>query len=409
MGRRQKVNRDFVARGAPIVQDVHPIRDHSGRVVALFSIETSLIQLERHRQRHVSFRRAVEWAKQMCMRGEMASTGVLTPFGEWDGVLFADTQRRVTYLSGIANNLYRRLGYMEDLRGRRLSLLNTSDDAMVAAALESRQPMEREVLEKHHLWIRKVVPVWPAPLELPLLSRTFARSSAGGVIILVHDATEERRKREELDVKTTMVQEVHHRVKNNLQNIAALLRMQARRSASAETSHELSEAVSRIMSVALIHEFLSLDESQTINVRDVCQRIVSQTRQVMLGARKIHFSIDGPVIHLPSQQATACALVINELVQNAMEHGFASDAEGRVAILLVDEGNAVELRVWDDGARLPEDFSLDRTTSLGLQIVRSLVQGDLHGQLTLENLDGGVAATVCFPKLVVSKTPTTTY
>ena len=77
----------------------------------------------------------------MCMRGELADTAGLSPFSEWDGVLLVDPQRRITYLSGIANNLYRRLGYLEDLRGKRLSFLNTTDDEMVVAALENRCPL----------------------------------------------------------------------------------------------------------------------------------------------------------------------------------------------------------------------------------------------------------------------------
>jgi two-component system, sensor histidine kinase PdtaS len=121
---------------------------------------------------------------------------------------------------------------------------------------------------------------------------------------MVHDATEERRKRLELEVKSTMIQEVHHRVKNNLQNIAALLRMQARRTEdrcgnASRPSKRLSRAS---LSVAVIHEFLSLDESQSINIRDVCQRIVAQTRQVVAPDQQIDMTIEGPVIYLPASR-----------------------------------------------------------------------------------------------------------
>jgi two-component sensor histidine kinase len=218
---------------------------------------------------------------------------------------------------------------------------------------------------------------------------------------MVHDATDERRKRQELEVKTTMIQEVHHRVKNNLQTIAAVLRMQARRAEDSGTQQALKEAINRILSVAVIHEFLSLDESQTINVRDVCQRIVAQTRQVLVPGQMIDLSVEGPAIYLPSQQATACALVINELIQNALEHGFASKKRGAIRVTLTDSGDAMKIVIWDDGDPLPADFSLDVPTSLGLQIVRTLVQGDLHGQVTLANDADGVTAIVSFPKAVL--------
>jgi two-component system, sensor histidine kinase PdtaS len=392
--------------GATVVHDVRPIFDKSARLIGLLSMETSLIQLERHRQRHKSFRQAIEWAKTMCARGELAGAEGLSTFAEMDGVMLVDVQGRITYLSGIANNLYRRLGFMEDLRGRGLSYLTTKDDEMFQAALESRQPLEREVIEAGHIWVRKVLPVWAPPSLRGRVTRAFSRqgpTDIDGAIITIHDATEEQRKREELQVKTTMIQEVHHRVKNNLQTIAAMLRMQVRRAQDGATQQALNEAISRILSVAVIHEFLSLDENQSINIRDVCQRIVSQTRQVMTPSAQIDFLIEGPNVYLPSQQATACALVLNELIQNALEHGFAVARHGQVQVILADGGDRVRLEVCDDGTPLPDNFDINSSTSLGLQIVRSLVQGDLHGQVGLENQERGVVATVAFPKAVLAK------
>lgn len=405
--RRKRVvaQRELPSR-APVMQDVRPVFDGEGQVIALLSIETSLIQLERHRQRHISFRRAVEWLKAMCANGELAQTDGLTPFREMDGVLLVDPQRRITYMSGIANNLYRRLGYMEDLRGKRLSFLNTADDELVAEAFASRAPLERRMKYGSRIWVHKVLPVWPTPPVWPWLAwfRT-GRSTArlGGALIMLHDATEEHRRQEELQVKTTMIQEVHHRVKNNLQTIAALLRMQARRARDESTQQALREAIARILSVAVIHEFLSLDEKQSINMREVCQRIVAQTRQVMVPGKQISFTVEGPAVYLPSQQATACALVVNELVQNALEHGYQDSKTGQIRISLADHGDKVQFEIWDDGSPLPPDFSLDSPPSLGLQIVRTLVEGDLHGQVKLENQANGVIASVIFPKTILER------
>ncbi len=389
---------------APVMQDVRPVFDSEGQVIALLSIETSLIQLERHRQRHVSFRRAVEWLKAMCANGELAQTDGLTPFREMDGVLLADPQRRITYLSGIANNLYRRLGYMEDLRGKRLSFLNTADDELAAQALATRAPVERRMTYGTRIWVHKVLPVWPSRPVRHWWDRFGAGRSAGrlgGVLIMLHDATEEHRRQEELQVKATMIQEVHHRVKNNLQTIAAVLRMQARRAKDEGIQHALREAIARILSVAVIHEFLSLDEKQSINMREVCQRIVAQTRQVMVPGKQISFTVEGPMVFLPSQQATACALVVNELIQNALEHGYQDSKTGQIRIGLTDYGDRVQIEIWDDGSPLPPDFSLDNPPSLGLQIVRTLVEGDLHGQVKLENQARGVTASVIFPKAIL--------
>jgi two-component system, sensor histidine kinase PdtaS len=414
--RRHRVQEQLnLPSGAPVMQDVRPVLDAEGTLAGLLSIETSLIQVERHRHRPRSFRRVVDWVKGMCARGEMADSAALSRFEEMDGILLVDSQLRITYLSGIANNLYRRLGFMHDLRGTKLSQLHTADAEMALTAMQTRQPMERETSEDGRVWIRKALPVWAPPNAVGWvqhrlvnggLQRTFidrvSAGEVGSVLLMVHDATEERRKRLELEVKSTMIQEVHHRVKNNLQNIAALLRMQARRTEDVGTQQAIKEAISRILSVAVIHEFLSLDESQSINIRDVCQRIVAQTRQVVAPDQQIDMTIEGPVIYLPSQQATACALVVNELVQNALEHGFETKQEGQIQVVLIDRGDAVQLEVHDDGDPLPDAFTLGASTSLGLQIVQSLVQSDLRGEVRLENREQSVVATVHFPKMVVS-------
>jgi two-component sensor histidine kinase len=395
-----------LSTGAPVTVDVRPVYGESGEIQGLLSIETGLIQLERHRHRHGSFRVAVEWLKAMAANGDLASTAGMSPFQENDGLLLANAELRITYLSGIASNLYRRLGYMEDLRGRRLNYLHTGDDVLAITAMQTRQAIEQEDRIGESEWVRKVLPLWaPQTLKgrLDRLRTIHTTGNVGMVLVMVHDATDERRKKAELEVKSTMIQEVHHRVKNNLQNVAAVLRMQQRRAHESETKQALSEAIARILSVAVIHEFLSLDESQSINIRDVCQRIVSQTRQVMAPGKQVEFTIEGPAIYLPSQQATATALVINELVQNALEHGYETRQQGQIKLVLTDGGDSVKLEVCDDGEPLQEGFDLGNTNSLGLQIVRSLVQADLRGEIRLENdAERGVVATVTYPKAVIS-------
>ena len=377
---------------AQVRQDVRPIQDETGQVIGLLSIETSLIQIERHRQRRPHSAGVIEWVKAMCMRGELSDTADLSPFYESDGILLADHQRRITYVSGIASNLYRRLGYREDLRGQRLTYLQSCDDEMAVIAAETRRAAERESETAGHIYIRKVLPVWPPAnrggrVEGWLHGRT-GRGDVGGVLIMVHDATEERRKRQELKVKTTMIQEVHHRVKNNLQTIAAVLRMQARRRRRMRSTQQaLKEAINRILSVAVIHEFLSLDESQTINVRDVCQRIVAQTRQVLVEpGQLIDLSVEGPAIYLPSQQATASALVINELIQNALEHGFENPEAGRRSrFTLTDSGEPCGSRFGTMAIRCPPTSTWTRRPALGCKSCGRWCRTTCTGTGELEN------------------------
>jgi two-component sensor histidine kinase len=220
-------------------------------------------------------------------------------------------------------------------------------------------------------------------------------------MLLVRDFTEERLREQELRVKTAMMQEVHHRVKNNLQTIAALLRMQVRRMSGEAARSAVEEAIGRILSVAVIHEFLSNQDSRVINIKEVSNRIVTQIRQEMLAPdRKIWFELEGPPIFLPARQATACALVINELLQNAVEHGFKEGSVGHVRLTLQDEGDTVVVRVRDDGSGLPEDFKIEQADSLGLQIVQTLVREDLKGNIELRNGEGA-EAIITFPKAIL--------
>jgi two-component sensor histidine kinase len=234
------------------------------------------------------------------------------------------------------------------------------------------------------------------------------------VFIMVHNATEAVQKQRELNVKSAIIQEVHHRVKNNLQNIAAILRMQARRSQNDSERQNLLDAVNRVLSMSVIHEFLSHDEHRPINLRDLCHRIATQVVQVSSSTDKeVRVQVHGPSIRLPASQATPAAMVVNELMLNAVEHGLAGRDHGVIDIHLGDLGDAVELVIADDGNGLPHEFSPARSASLGLHIVQTLVSDDLKGHLHFEenedktaNLQHGLhsatktgtRAVVTFPK-----------
>ena len=403
--------RDRLTDGAPVVQEVYPIRGPSGRVIACLSIETNLIERERHRRRSLAFQRAVRWLQGMALRGELEGAAALSPFGEWDGALFVDPQLRIRYVSGIGTNLYRRLGYMDDLRGLRLGQLRTGDDELVGEAMRAGRCLETESHPQDRVWIKKAIPLRQPPSSLLgrwlVLPTSWWRPWDGwrtqmgwaGAFLLVHDATDARRKEQELKVKSTLIKEVHHRVKNNLQMVAAMLRMQARRSDSPEVRAQLEQAVRRVMSVAVIHEFLSVEEGYLINLRDVCQRIIAQVRQLAVSPEKqIRLEVQGPTIYLPSQQATTCALVINECLQNSLEHGYEQRQAGTIGVYLREESDDVVIEIRDDGAGLPAGFDLSRTDSLGLQIVNTLVQDSLKGTFTMRNAHG-VTAIIRFRKL----------
>lgn len=399
--------RAAVANGAPIVQRVLPVRTRQGQVIAALCVETNLIEHERHRRRSKVFQWAVHRLQHMVAQGELGDASALTPFGEHDGILLVDRRYRIRYASGIATNLYRRLGLMEGLVGKKLHELGTCDAEIVAPVFDGSRCVQEETNEGNRTWIKRGVPIlaifegWKRWSVLEPFLAGYLEKRVVASLILIRDTTESRLKEQEIKVKTALIREVHHRVKNNLQTIAALLRMQARRSESEDVRQALSEGINRILSVAVVHEFLAHQGEQAISLREVANTIVRQIRQGMMDPEKrIHIELLGPDVLLPAQQATSCALVINELLVNSIEHGFAGRVAGTITVELGQSDSMITISVSDDGTGLPAGFDVEHPHSLGLQIVRTLVQDDLKGTFYLENTDQGVHATVSFRQSV---------
>jgi len=390
-------------RDAQIVREVLAVFGSRKRAIAALSIETNLLAYERHRRRRRPFCRALAHLQEMVLRGEPVGLEALSPFGEHDGIVVVDLQRRIQYTSGIATNLFRRIGYMGSLVRRSVYTLETADAGLVDEALNSRRCVERETRENGRIWIRKAIPLyvcrnWRSSFKRVRGLPCPESSVPEGVLLTVHDATEARDKERELKAKLAMIQEIHHRVKNNLQAIVSLLRLQARRDASSEVRQALTETVNRILSVAVVHEFLSYNSAGVISLRDIAQRIAAQMSQSVVDPGKsIRFEVRGPGVYLSSQQATSSALVINELLHNAVEHGYRDRSEGLVTIRLADEGSWVRIEIRDDGSALPHGFDLEEDSGLGLRIVQALAESDLKGSFEL-TWDKGVRAVVTFPK-----------
>ncbi|MBQ9571865.1 MAG: hypothetical protein IJR22_00555 [Acidaminococcaceae bacterium] len=233
------------------------------------------------------------------------------------------------------------------------------------------------------------------------------------IIVVIEDVTQLKLKDEELRVKAAVIREIHHQVKNNLQTIASLLRLEQRRAASEETKVVLRDSINRISSIALVHEYLSGQGTELVDINELgngVYRTVMSSMKTPDLELKMNFSADN--LRLPSQQAASLALVLNELLQNALEHGYenrktgtltasisrldASDRiQGKIPGKTADvssyagsskkeSGDRLLLLVKDDGVGLPAGFDLKKAKSLGLKIVQTVVQSDLKGTFTLE-------------------------
>jgi len=203
----------------------------------------------------------------------------------------------------------------------------------------------------------------------------------------------------EADALNAIAQEMHHRIKNNLQTVADLLSLEMSRTPRPEVHESLRDSITRIKSIAASHEMLSVESVSVTDITELSKRVVETTRRSMVRPdQRIEVRVTGPDVYLGSKQATAFALVLNELVSNAIEHGFCERTEGHVEVELDWDGSDVWLRVQDDGAGLPEGFDLKTSRGLGLQIARTLVEKDLRGRLALSVKGEGTTAWVLFQR-----------
>lgn len=396
------------SRGAPIVRAVWPVL-HEATVVGVVAIHTNFLEHERQRRKSVIYKNAVAQIKDMALTGRLEGVETLSPLGEHDAIMVVDNEGLILYISSIAENLYRKLGYPQSLLGRNIEELVTNESVFFKAK-ESGGCVEEAIQEGSYTLVKRALPLVPfrrtSWLHDSLLSK-LRRSPVqlDGAMVIIQDITEERQKEQELRIKSTMIQEIHHRVKNNLQTIAALLRLQARRTGSPEVGDMLQQTIHRILSIAVVHEYLSYDESSIVNLHEITQRIVNEATQGILDPdKRIRFVLDGQDVLLSAQQATSCALIVNELLQNSVEHGFANRTEGLVRITLHEDELAYQLQIADDGEGLAPGFNPAHDGSLGLQIVRTLVREDLRGQFELYG-GQGVRAIVTFPKLGANHRP----
>lgn len=384
--------------GSVVTQETFAI-EHGAEVVGALSIEKTLIEHERHQRRARVFRDTLRHFQWAVARNLIPGLETLSPFGENDGILVVDAARHIQYASGVANLLYRRLGAMDLLPGKSLSVLRDSDDDLVRRCLEARRCLEEEVEEGAFIWIKKAVPLWSSTGWRRWLPWEPGRPQLTGALFMIHDATQERKKEQLFKLNQSMLEEIRHRVANSLQTIISLLRMQARRAESEETRNVLEESITRLLSVATVHDFLYNPGERIVDLKALSQRILHETaRGIVAPGKRIDFMVNGPTVRLPAHQATPCALVINELLLNALEHGYAEQSDGRVSITLRETYDTIVIEISDDGSGLPEDFDPESDGRLGMSIVRSLVEDGLDGCFELHNGDG-VAAVVTFPKL----------
>ncbi len=253
-------------------------------------------------------------------------------------------------------------------------------------ALATREGFVEDVTFGEMVVTRRVIPL-------------LRRGKVYRVIAVLTERTELYRKEEELLIKMSVIKEIHHRVKNNLQTIASLLRMQMRRTESKEAKDVLQESVNRILSISLVHEILSHHDEECIDISAVARQLLVLLSHGMAGADcRIRTNFSGDALYLPSDMATSMALTLNELITNAIIHGFEGRSEGQVSITVRKEEDLCVVTVADDGIGMGTvAVEPPQRKHLGLAIVRTLVEKDLKGELAfLPAIPRGTSISIRF-------------
>ena len=323
-------------------------------------------------------------------------TGTSPRIGE--GLLLISMDGVVEYASPNAVTAYRKLGLVGDLIGEQIIPLTVSltsrsgapVDKSLAAEFRSEVSDEFEIETDRASLLLRVLPLSRG--GGPTVGGATVRRT--GTLIVCRDTTELRDKERQLVTKDATIREIHHRVKNNLQTVSALLRLQARRMTSPEAAGALREAMARVQAIAVVHEILSRSLSGMVAFDDVADRILRLVGDLAASRGKVSAKRWGTFGDISATVATPLSLVVTELCQNAIEHGLAAGSGNLVVVPERTEDGFFQVSVIDDGTGLPEGFRLEDTqrTSLGLSIVSTLI-ADLHGTFTLQTNTEGVGAT----------------
>jgi len=370
----------------PVRVETIPVR-RDDRVIAVVARNTNLLGVRTPSRLELSYLQTASDLTQMIAHGYFPAGGQRSDHADsprvGDGFVRVDAAGRVAYASPNALSVFRKLGLGTDLAGLNLAELTRDlvpprrrpDEETLSAVLGGRMHRDTEIQTDDVALILRSIPLRPQGDHI-------------GGLILLRDVTDLRRRDRELVTKDATIREIHHRVKNNLQTVAALLRLQARRIDNSEAKSALEEAVRRVGSIAIVHDMLSQAVEENVEFDHVVDRLARMVTEVSAVGARVQVSRNGSFGVLPSETATALAMVLTEVLQNALEHGYETGAPGLIKIEARRLVGRLHVIVADDGRGLPDGFDLDSSTNLGLSIVRTLVESELDGQLEMTSEPG---------------------
>lgn len=351
------------------IQTVEPIRFNS-RVIGVL-IREKRITDEEEESVDLQMVRAVETpVSHMLSENEWLMESID------EGLLLIDSEDEVVFRNLYARDLFHKLGYVQDILGQNYKNICLTE---WTPKMDITEHIKEVKCGSYFLRIR-VIPMVREKIR-------FA--------VIIRDITWRHEQEQNLILKSVAVRELHHRIKNNLQTIAALLRMQVRRAEHEETRQVLEDSINRIQSIAATHMLLSQNGEDRVGLRDVLNIVRSNADQTFLRSDlKLNTELLGDDILVDSDIANSVALAANELIQNSMKYAFRDRTEGKITII-IEKGKIYSRLIVKDNGR-GYDTGKDKAEGLGLNIVRTLVEDKLKGNLLINSDEHGTTASFDF-------------
>jgi two-component sensor histidine kinase len=362
-----------------VIQSVEPIKNGSKLIGTLI------------RERRMEEQYVIGERLHLSEQSYKTIANVLTHMGDensWltecieEALLMINYEGIVTFRNSIAKDLYKNLGYIEDVLGQSYENI---------CLIKSEQVSDKQTGEDRNNTFTETV-VGKYTLSI---SNIYLRRNAVDFAVIIRDMTWMREQEKELILKSVAIKEMHHRVKNNLQTIASLLRLQIRRTQNDETKIVLKETMNRILSIAVTHQLLAQSGIDYVNIGEVILNIKNNVTRYFYQPRyNIDVILEGDDFEVESDIATSVALVINELLQNSLKYAFKNRDNGVVRITVNKGSLYSKIKICDNGCGF--DVKVMKQEGLGLKIVHSLVEDKLHGNLKIKSNKQGTNVTFDF-------------
>ncbi len=363
------------------IQSVEPIRNATGDRVIGVLIREQRVDEQRQISERLHFSEQSYERIANALAHMVGSNNWLTECID-EALLMVDKSGVVTFRNSLARDLYRKLGYIDDPLGQpyeNVRLVDSWNDMD-----QSGFSVIETTVGRHSLSIKRI--------QVDSEDMAFA--------VVIQDLTWKKEQEKALILKSVAIKEMHHRVKNNLQTIASLLRLQVRRSDNEETRKVLGESMNRILSIATTHELLAQSGVDQVKIGEVILNIKNNT--VRYFARPhfdVNITLEGDDFEVDSDIATSVALIINELLQNSLQYAFQDREKGLVRIVVARGELYSRIEVIDDGSGY--DVENVRTDRLGLSIVQTMVKDKLRGTLDVESGPRGTHVTFEFKNQIM--------